>query len=61
MNALNQIGAGITVDENGLVYFCKRDYIFQHCDESLNLGNSGGWSVETVFSPDSISVIVLVS
>lgn len=41
MNALNQIGAGITVDENGLVQFCRRNYIFQHCDESLNLGNSG--------------------
>ena len=41
MNALNQIGAGITVDENGLVHFCRRNYIFQHCDESLNLGNSG--------------------
>ena len=41
MNALNQIGAGITVNENGLVQFCRRNYIFQHCDESLNLGNSG--------------------
>ena len=41
MNALNQIGAGITVDENGLVHLRKRNYIFQHCDESLNLGNSG--------------------
>ena len=41
MNALNQIGAGITVDENGLVQFCRRNFIFQHCDESLNLGNSG--------------------
>ena len=30
MNALNQIGAGITVDENGLVYLCKRNYIFQN-------------------------------
>ena len=41
MNALNQIGAGITVDENGLVHLCKRNYIFQNCDEPLNLGNSG--------------------
>ena len=41
MNALNQIGAGITVDENGLVHLRKRNYIFQYCDESLNLGNSG--------------------
>ena len=41
MNALNQIGAGITVDENGLVHLRERNYIFQHCDESLNLGNSG--------------------
>ena len=41
MNALNQIGADITVDENGLVHLCKRNYIFKNCDESLNLGNSG--------------------
>tara|TARA_B100000700_G_scaffold330966_1_gene460402 strand:+ start:7716 stop:9032 length:1317 start_codon:yes stop_codon:yes gene_type:complete len=41
MNALNQIGAGITVDENGLVHLCKRNHIFQNCDEPLNLGNSG--------------------
>tara|TARA_B100000902_G_scaffold211891_1_gene201493 strand:- start:466 stop:1782 length:1317 start_codon:yes stop_codon:yes gene_type:complete len=41
MNALNQIGAGIKVDENGLVHLCKRNYIFQNCDEPLNLGNSG--------------------
>ena len=41
MNALNQIGAGISVDENGLVHLCERDYIFKNCDESLHLGNSG--------------------
>ena len=41
MNALNQIGSGITVDENGLVYLCKRKYIFQSCDVPLDLGNSG--------------------
>ena len=41
MNALNQIGAGIKVDENGLVHLCKRNYIFQNCDEPLDLGNSG--------------------
>jgi len=41
MNALNQIGANITVDENGLVHLCQRNYIFQNCDEPLNLGNSG--------------------
>ena len=29
MNALNQIGAGITVDESGLVHLCKKNYIFQ--------------------------------
>ena len=40
-NALNQIGAGIKVDENGLVHLCKRNYIFQNCDEPLDLGNSG--------------------
>ena len=41
MNALNQIGAGISVDENGLVHLCKRDHIFKNCGETLNLGNSG--------------------
>lgn len=41
MNALNQIGADIKVDENGLVHLCKRNYIFQNCDEPLDLGNSG--------------------
>ncbi|MDA9660251.1 3-phosphoshikimate 1-carboxyvinyltransferase [Pseudomonadota bacterium] len=41
MNALNQIGAGIKVDENGLVHLCKRNYIFQNCDEPIDLGNSG--------------------
>jgi 3-phosphoshikimate 1-carboxyvinyltransferase len=41
MHALNQIGAGISVDENGLVHLCKRNYIFKNCDESLDLGNSG--------------------
>ena len=41
MNALNQIGSGITVDENGLVHLCKRKYIFQSCDVPLDLGNSG--------------------
>ena len=41
MKALNQIGAGITVDESGLVHLCKKNYIFQNCDEPLNLGNSG--------------------
>ena len=35
MNALNQIGAGISVDKNGLVHLCKRDYIFQNCEEPL--------------------------
>ncbi len=33
MNALNQIGAGISVDKNGLVHLCKRDYIFKNCEE----------------------------
>ena len=41
MNALNQIGAGITIDEKGLVYLCKKNHAFQNCDEPLNLGNSG--------------------
>ena len=41
MNALNQIGAGISVDKNGLVHLCKRDYIFKNCEEPLHLGNSG--------------------
>ena len=41
MNALNQIGAGISVDKNGLVHLCKRGYIFKNCEEPLHLGNSG--------------------
>ena len=41
MNALNQIGSDITIDENGLVNLHKRKYIFQSCDAPLNLGNSG--------------------
>ena len=41
MNALNQIGAGITIDEKGLVYLCKKNHAFQNCNEPLNLGNSG--------------------
>ena len=41
MNALNQIGSGITIDENGLVHLHKRKYIFQGCDAPLDLGNSG--------------------
>ena len=41
MNALNQIGAGITIDEKGLVHLCKKNHTFQNCDEPLNLGNSG--------------------
>ena len=41
MNALNQIGGGISVDEKGLVHLCKRKNIFQNCDEPLDLDNSG--------------------
>ena len=41
MNALNQIGAAITVDNNGSVQIPKRDFIFCNCDEPLDLGNSG--------------------
>ena len=41
MNALNQIGSDITIDENGLVNLHKRKYIFQSCDVPLDLGNSG--------------------
>jgi len=41
MDALNQIGAKITVDGNGLVHLSKRDQIFQDSREALNLGNSG--------------------
>ncbi len=41
MNALNQIGSGITIDENGLVHLYKRKYIFQSCNAPLDLGNSG--------------------
>ena len=41
MNALNQIGAAITVNDNGSVQIPKRDFIFCNCDEPLDLGNSG--------------------
>ena len=41
MSALNQIGAGISVDKNGLVHLSKRQEIFQNAEEALNLGNSG--------------------
>ena len=41
MNALNQIGSDITIDENGLVNLHKRKYIFKSCDSPLDLGNSG--------------------
>ncbi len=41
MNALNQIGAGISVDESGLVHLSKRKKIFQSCNKPLYLGNSG--------------------
>jgi len=41
MNALNQIGAGISVGENGLVHLSKKNKIFQNCKEPLNFGNSG--------------------
>jgi len=41
MNALNQIGANITVNDNGSVQIPKRDFIFCNCDEPLDLGNSG--------------------
>ena len=41
MNALNQIGSNITINENGLVNLHKRKYIFQSCDAPLDLGNSG--------------------
>ena len=41
MNALNQIGAGITVDESGLIYLHKRKQIFKNCEQALHFGNSG--------------------
>ena len=41
MNALNQIGAGITVDESGLIYLHKRKQIFDNCEQALHFGNSG--------------------
>jgi len=41
MNALNQIGANITVNDNGSVQIPKRDFIFCNCDDPLDLGNSG--------------------
>ena len=41
MSALNQIGAKITLDKNGLVNLQKRDPAFQSSAEVLDLGNSG--------------------
>ena len=41
MNALNQIGAGISVDEDGRVHLCKRNQSFHNCEKALNFGNSG--------------------
>ena len=35
MNALNQIGAGITVDESGLIYLHKRKQIFDNCEHRI--------------------------
>ena len=41
MNALNQIGAGIQVDEDGRVIIYKRSQGLHDSDKELNLGNSG--------------------
>ena len=41
MNALNQLGAGISIDEDDRVYLCKRNKSFHNCKNPLNLGNSG--------------------
>ena len=41
MSALNQIGAKITIGEDGLVYLHKRDRAFLDCKDFLDLGNSG--------------------
>ena len=41
MNALNQIGAGISIDEDGRVHLCKRNQSFHDCEDALDFGNSG--------------------
>ena len=41
MNALNQIGAGISIDEDGRVHLRKRNQSFHNCEKALNFGNSG--------------------
>ena len=41
MNALNQIGAGISIDGDGRVHLCKRNQSFHNCENALNFGNSG--------------------
>ena len=41
MNALNQIGAGISIDEDGRVHLRKRNQSFYNCKKALNFGNSG--------------------
>ena len=41
MNALNQIGAGISIDEDGRVHLCERNQSFHNCENALDFGNSG--------------------
>ena len=41
MHALNQIGAGISVDEDNRVHLCKRNQSFHNSENALNFGNSG--------------------
>ena len=41
MNAFNQIGAGISIDEDNRVHLCKRNQSFHNCENALNFGNSG--------------------
>ena len=41
MNAFNQIGAGISVDEDNRVHLCKRNQSFHNSENALNFGNSG--------------------
>ena len=41
LNALNQIGAGISIGEDGRVHLCKRNQSFHYCENALNFGNSG--------------------
>ena len=67
MNALNQIGAGITVDESGLIYLHKRKQIFDNCEQGSDFyfvhsfyfqNQKKEHSIATTKYPDQITAAV---